>query len=98
MHKVSTTYFYRYMGDIKGHYKMIDANVYQSQSGTKLIVSRRKNARVGLASHFLLKVAKNERREYLSSLYCVDDTTFNIEVNRERYVVKLTDDALMIDC
>lgn len=98
MHKVSTMYISKYMGNLKGQYKMIDANVYQSQSGTKLIVSRRKNARVGLASHFLLKVDEKERREYLSSLYRVDDTTFNIEVNRERYVVKLTDDALMIDC
>lgn len=86
------------MDNLKGHYKMIDANVYQSKSGAKLIVSRRKNARVGLASHFLLKVDEKDNRVYLSSLYRVDDITFNIEVNRNRYQVKITDDALMIDC
>jgi hypothetical protein len=86
------------MATLKGHYKMIDANIYQSENGLKLIVSRRKNARVGLASHFLLKVDDKGQREYLSSLYRVDDYTYNIEVNRHRYQVKLSDDALMIEC
>ena len=91
-------YYSKYMATLKGHYKMIEANIYQSENGQKLIVSRRKNARPGLASHFLLKVDEKGQKEYLSSLYRVDDYTYNIEVNRHRYQVKLSDNALMIEC
>jgi hypothetical protein len=83
---------------INGIYKLIEPNKYQSQNGTGLIVSKRKNAKAGMSSHYLLMVDANGNRDYLSSLYLVSPGIFNIEVNRNRYRVTITNDELVINC
>lgn len=84
---------------INGIYKLIEPNKYQSvESGLGLIISKRKNAKPGMSSHYLLSVDAKGNRDYMSSLYLVSPGTFNIEVNRNRYRVTITENELVINC
>lgn len=84
---------------INGIYKLIEPNKYQSlQNGLGLIISKRKNAKPGMSSHYLLLVDAKGNRDYLSSLYLVSPGIFNIEVNRNRYQVTITENELVINC
>jgi hypothetical protein len=86
------------MKNLSGTYKLIEPNKYQSTEGQTLIVSKRKNARMGMTSHFLLMVDEEGERIYLSSLYPINDNQYNIEYNRFRYRVNVDGGKLIINC
>jgi len=86
------------MNNLSGTYKLIEPNKYQSIEGQTIIVSKRKNARMGMTSHFLLMVDDEGERTYISSLYPINDNQFNIEYNRSRYRVLVDSGKLTIKC
>lgn len=75
------------------------AGQYQAEGKSdSIIISKRKYARPGMSSLFMLSVSANGQRTYISSLYPTSSGLYNMEKNGIRYVVDIKENQLLITC
>jgi hypothetical protein len=81
-----------------GTYYLTGTATYQAEGQTKkLLISKRKHARPGMTSSFILLVDAKGKREYCSSLYPTKHPdTYNIEYQGKRYQFIHTETAVNI--
>jgi len=82
---------------MEGTYKLASSGYYQAEGKREsIIISKRKHARPGMSSFFMLSADENGKRAYISSLYPISRSTYSIEKNGNRYVVTIGEDHLSI--
>jgi hypothetical protein len=72
---------------MKGTYYLTENSMYQAAGQpNKLLIVKRKHARPGMASSYILFVDANNQRKYCSSLYPTKEPNiYNIEYQGIRY-------------
>lgn len=83
---------------MEGTYYLTGTATYQAEGKTnKLLISKRKHARPGMTSSFILLVEPNGNRRYCSSLYPTEKpNVFNIEYQGSRFKFIHTETAVNI--
>jgi len=82
---------------MNGTYYLKSAGQYQAEGKTEsIIISKRKYAKPGLSSLFMLVASADGQRTYISSLYPTSSGVYNMEKNGIRYVVDIKEDKLSI--
>jgi hypothetical protein len=84
---------------MNGTYFLTGSGMYQAEGQPfKLIITKRKHAKPGLASSFVLLVDSNGKRNYCSSLYPTQNPEqFNIEYKGTRYKLINSNDTIKIE-
>ena len=82
---------------MEGTYKLASSGYYQAEGKREsIIISKRKYAKPGMSSLFMLVASADGQRTYISSLYPISRSTYSIEKNGNRYVVTIGEDHLSI--
>jgi len=81
-----------------GTYYLTGTATYKAEGqNKKLLISKRKHARPGITSSFILLIDDTGKREYCSSLYPTKQPdTYNIEYQGKRYLFIHTEAAVNI--
>ena len=83
---------------MNGTYILKTPSEYQAEGKSEsIIISKRKYAKPGLSSLFMLLVSGTGQRTYISSLYPTSSGLYNMEKNGIRYVVEIKEDKLFIN-
>jgi hypothetical protein len=85
--------------NMKGIYTLTGQSIYAAPNQTKkLLITKRKHARPGMTSQFILLVDEAGNREYCSSLYPTNTPNeYHIEYKKNRYKLIHKETSLTID-
>ena len=83
---------------MQGTYFLKDTATYKAEGQThSILISKRKHARPGMASSFILLVDANGNRKYCSSLYPTEKPNeYNIEYQGKRFKFIHNETAVVI--